>query len=157
MTLNTQAFGEIHINDEDILTFPEALPGFPDMKKFVVLFQEDAEGETDNFICFLQSIENEGLSFVLADVSGILPEYRPLALLEYAREAGEGFDQKNLIVYNILTVHDELVDSTANLKAPVVIDVSAKTGRQIFCQGDEYPIRARLFDLAEQKGGACQC
>jgi len=156
MTLKTQNFGEIQINQNDILHFPAGIPGFWDETDFVLLFQDqESEGE-ESIICFLQSTTNPELSFVLIDVSGFLPDYRPLALLEYAKDALD-FDQKNLAVYNILTVHDKLNDSTANLKAPIIIDITDKTGRQVLCGDDDFPIRANIFNLDTNKGGDCPC
>ncbi|MDR2166826.1 MAG: flagellar assembly protein FliW [Clostridiales bacterium] len=153
MKITTRNFGEIEINSEDIINFNEGLPGFPECKDFVVLFQEDEEiaqeGTPFNTICFLQSIDDGELSFVLVDMTAFLPEYRPLALVEYARENVGEFDPDALVVYNILTVYDELSDSTANLKAPIIIDFVQKKGRQIICQGDEYPIRAKIFEARD--------
>jgi len=156
MTLNTQTFGEIQINQDDILNFPEGIPGFWEEKDFVLLHTSEEGSEQEDAICFLQSTKNHDLSFVLIDVSGFLGDYRPLALLEYAKTAEE-FDQNNLLVYNILTVQDELSDSTANLKAPIIIDINKKTGFQVLCQDSDFPIRARLFDIVNQEGGDCQC
>ena len=163
MTLNTQLFGEIEINPDDIINFHEGLPGFAERTRFVALFQEAQEegegglGEVFDTICFLQSVDDAELSFVLIDTTPLLPEYRPLALLEYAKDAATGFDHKNLVVYNILTIHDEMSNSTANLKAPIVLDLLNKSGRQVIFKGDDnYPIRARIFD-APQKDGECSC
>jgi len=156
MTINTQNFGTVEINPKDILSFHEGLPGFSHAKNFVVLFQEDEEVEGESPICFLQSTDKEDLSFVLIDVSGLVLGYRAQALLEYARDAASGFDHENLAVYNIVTLRDELMDSTANLKAPIVIDIKSKTGRQVLYQGDDYPVRARLSDIMRGES-ACQC
>ncbi|MCL2168678.1 MAG: flagellar assembly protein FliW [Defluviitaleaceae bacterium] len=163
MTLNTQLFGTIEINPDDIISFHEGLPGFPLCTRFAVLFQEAHEeagesGEVFNTICFLQSVEDAELSFVLIDTTSLFPEYRPLALLEYAKDAQSGFDHKNFAVYNILTIHDDMANSTANLKAPIVLDLIDKLGRQVIFKDDEsYPIRARIFDAPPKKDGECAC
>jgi len=159
MTLKTQNFGEIQIRQEDIINFSEGIPGFWNAKDFVLLFQEQTQEQEGNesIICFLQSVTDEELSFVLIDISSFQPSYRPLALLEYAKTA-ENFDQKNLAVYNILTVHDNLNDSTANLKAPIIIDITENTGRQVLCADEDFPIRASILELTGQaKDGGCQC
>ena len=40
MRVNTRLFGEIEIADEKIITFPNGIIGFPDMKKFTMIYDE---------------------------------------------------------------------------------------------------------------------
>ena len=157
MNISTQNFGEIEINTDDIINFAEGLPGFPAARDFVILQQEDEEGNS-GFISFLQNVKDGDLCFVMVDMASFIPEYRPLVLVELAKEAQEGdstFDPDSTIIYNIATIYDELTDSTVNLKAPIVINVVQKTGHQFLC-GEDFPIRARLFepDSAPLAGGA---
>ncbi|MCL2575964.1 MAG: flagellar assembly protein FliW [Defluviitaleaceae bacterium] len=154
MKLTTQGFGEIEINTEDIISFGDGLPGFADDKRFVILLQEDDGGISP--IRFLQSVDNGDLSFVLVDMTAFLPEYRPLVLVELAKEQGDNFDPDNTMIYNIATIYEELMDSTVNLKAPIVVNLEQKIGRQFLC-GDDFPIRARLFDQSATKGCGCGC
>ena len=152
MNIKTENFGTITVNQEDVIKFANGIPGFPEATDFVILLQDDED--ENNPICFLQSVQSPELSFVIIDTAGFLPEYRPMALLEYAREAS-GFNQEDMAIFNIMTVHDELTDSTVNLKAPIIINTKNKTGRQVVCQNDEFPLRARLFDIAKDEGGDC--
>jgi len=149
MKITTQSFGEIEVSSEDIIRFNEGLPGFVDNKRFVILFPDQAETEELSALCFLQSVDDEDLSLVLVDMTAFLPEYRPFALVEYARENDGPLVPEDLAVYNIVTVRDILADSTVNLKAPVVVNFEKKSGKQVICQGDEYPIRAKLFNQPE--------
>jgi flagellar assembly factor FliW len=157
MKITTHSFGSIDINPEDIVQFTDGLPGFAGSKRFVILFPDQAEGEEISTICFLQSVDDEDLSLVMVDMTAFMPQYRPHALVEYARENDGPLAPDSLAVYNIVTVRDNLANSTVNLKAPVIIDLDKKIGKQIICQGDDYPIRAMLFNTEEDKagGGAC--
>jgi len=155
MKIVTQNFGEIEISNDDIINFNEGLPGFPDARGFVIMLQED-EDENPSPICFLQSADDEELCFVLTDMTAFLPEYLPLVLVELAKEQLGDFDPDNTIVYNITTINSELTDSTVNLKAPIVISLKKKTGRQFLCSED-FPIRAKLFGLQNKGGCGCNC
>lgn len=152
MTINTKNFGEIQINTEDTINFAEGLPGFHEDKRFLVLFQEP-EGDAPNPISFLQSIDNGELCFVLVDMSNFYPEYISSV---HPTVQGEGFDETT-IIYNIATVFEDMADTTVNLKAPVLIDYEKKQGKQIILQGDEFPIRVKLFQLTEESGRDEKC
>jgi len=156
MKLTTQNFGEIEINQEDIINFNDGLPGFVNAKGFVIMLQED-DNQDQSPICFLQSTDDGELCFVLVDMTVFLPEYVPLVLLELAKEDRENFDPDNTMVYNIATIYDELTESTVNLKAPIVVNLAQKSGRQFLCAGDDFPIRAKLFNPTQNCDCDCSC
>ena len=54
MKIETKIFGEIEIADDKIITFENGIIGFPDLKKFALL--HDEEKGTDAGIRFLQLI-----------------------------------------------------------------------------------------------------
>ena len=47
MKLTTRIFGEVEIDDNKIISFPNGIIGFPDLKKFVLMYDE--EKGTDTF------------------------------------------------------------------------------------------------------------
>ncbi|MCL2236105.1 MAG: flagellar assembly protein FliW [Defluviitaleaceae bacterium] len=146
MTISTSNFGEIEINPADIINFEEGLPGFAKATRFVVLFQEP-EGETPNPISFLQSVDDAELVFVLANMDDFYPDYAPMV---HPFVEKDGFDVNSTAIYNIATVFEDMTQTTVNLKGPVLIDYDKKRGKQIVCQGDEFPIRAILFGATEE-------
>jgi len=145
MNVETRNFGTIEVNDDDVLYFDEGLPGFPGDRRFVLL----TEGE--NPICYLQSVDNGDVAFVVADLVSIMPNYSPQVAEEHLGNIGE-CDDEDLLVLNICTVSTTMEDSTVNLKAPIVINVAAKKGKQVICSNEEYMINAPLFgdDDAEE-------
>ena len=44
MKLKTRVFGEIDIDDEKIITFENGIIGFPDLKRFTLIFNERKKG-----------------------------------------------------------------------------------------------------------------
>ena len=151
MKISTKNFGEITINPEDIINFEQGLPGFPGAKQFVVLFSGNEENEDEpDLLFYMQSINHTpDLSFVLVDMTLLLPEYRPEMLAQLEKDTDGGIDADTIAVYNIVTVYDDMSKSTVNLKAPVIIDITKKSGKQIICTSDEYPIRTLLFESNE--------
>ena len=49
MNIITRDFGEIEINEEDIITFTQPVIGFDDYKKFVILHDEDTRSKSHGF------------------------------------------------------------------------------------------------------------
>lgn len=43
MIIETKAFGQVEITDDKIITFPGGIIGFPDMKRFTLLHDEEKE------------------------------------------------------------------------------------------------------------------
>ena len=63
MQLKTVNFGEIEINEEDVIIFPEGIPGFEDSKKYVLIGNESNEA----VFFWLQSVDAPDLCFVVTD------------------------------------------------------------------------------------------
>ena len=54
MKLKTRVFGEIDIDDEKIITFENGIIGFPDLKRFTLIFNEEKKGG----ISWMQSLDD---------------------------------------------------------------------------------------------------
>jgi len=151
MKLETRNFGEINIDEKDIIAFEEGLPGFPESKRFVLL------SEPENSIAFLQSADDGALSFVLVDMVSMAVDYNPHVDVSVIENLGE-YDPDSFLIFNIATIHDDLSKSTVNLKAPVVINAASKKGKQVVCE-EEYSIKSLLFAEenpdAREGDGAC--
>ena len=83
MKINTRDYGEIDINEDDILTFVEPIFGFEEYKKFIFLIEEDFEGQ----IAWLQSVDEPELCFIVANPNMVNFEYTP-SIPEHIKEIG---------------------------------------------------------------------
>ena len=50
MKLTTRVFGEIDIEDEKIINFEDGIIGFPDLKRFALIFDEGRKGKAINWL-----------------------------------------------------------------------------------------------------------
>ena len=64
MTAKTRLFGTITIEDEKIIEFPDGIIGFPFMKKFALIRDEENE---DAAIMWLQSMEEPQFAMPVAE------------------------------------------------------------------------------------------
>ncbi|GHV42216.1 flagellar assembly factor FliW [Clostridia bacterium] len=142
MIIKTRHHGEAEISDDLIIDFANGLPGFDEDKRFVVINDEEL-----GMFKLLQSIDDSEVCFFIIDGPVVFPEYNPLVEIEEMTELGE-YEPNDFSIYNIVKIPADMKASTANLKAPIVINNNAKKGKQIVCTNEEYTLRHPLF--AEQ-------
>jgi flagellar assembly factor FliW len=124
--LESARLGPVEFEPEQVIRFPAGLPGFESEKDFLLL--ERAELRP---LFFLQSIVTPALCFLLLPAAALEPGYQlALGPDDYAAlEVGHGEEEGEVAVLAVLTVPDE-GSPTANLLAPVVIDLAARRGVQ---------------------------
>lgn len=145
MKIQTSQFGEIELTDDRVLTFTKGIPGFEEMKKYVLL---PADESSDSPFFFLQSIESAELSFFLVNPFSFFPEY-DIKLEEQLVERLELEEPTDAIVLSTVSITGDMKDATTNLKAPLVINNRKKLGMQIVLDNKTYQIKQRLFQTEQ--------
>ncbi|KOS66665.1 flagellar assembly protein FliW [Lysinibacillus contaminans] len=142
MKIATKFLGEVEILNEDVLTFPEGIPGFSEVTKFVLLPLDQ-----DLPLALLQATENAELGFVVAYPFVFKADY----VFDLSMEDNEVLvaeREEDLVTYAIVTLKEKLSDSTMNLLAPVVINMKKKVGKQLVLSDIKaYPLRFSLSAL----------
>lgn len=136
MQLNTKHFGLIEYQEDEIITFPEGIPGLGEGQRFLLL--SDAP---DDLFCWLQSVEDEELALVLVDVPQIKPDYDPQIDRDILKEMGE-----SLLCYNVAVVPDDIQQMRVNLKAPILINNDTRMGMQAISGNEEHGVRHYIFE-----------
>lgn len=149
MKINTVQFGEVEIREDDIITFPKGIIGFPDYKKYVLL-NADESGESP--FLFLQSVEEAQLDFLLLNVFKHYPQY-DFEMNDALVAEVELDGPEDAFVCTIITVRDTLTNATTNLKAPVVINQKKKIGVQFVLDNKRYAIKHPITEGLLQKTG----
>jgi len=147
MELVTKHFGSLVVSENEMITFDLGLPGFPNDKRFIIIFDESA----DNKIYWLQSMDDGAVAFALIDSFEVLPEYDPLIDESQIEEIGL-LDIENLLVFNVIIIGESLSDSFVNLKAPIIINNQSKQGKQIVVCNEGYYINHGLQECIESEG-----
>jgi flagellar assembly factor FliW len=140
MKLITKNFGEIEIDEEKIIHFPEGILGFEEEKKFVVINDEDEESPFG----WLQAIENPELTFVIINPFFVYPNY-DITIPETAQKKLEIQDKKDLIIYSIVVVPKDIEKMTANLIGPIIINTKKMIGKQVILDDDRYSTKHYIF------------
>ncbi len=139
MKIQSTRFGVLEVGEEQIISFPQGIPGFPEEKMFVYL-----PHEADSPFSFLQSATEANLTFLLADPFAFYPDYEFILEDEIAKELDLSPESPPQ-VFLIATVKGKLTDMTVNLLAPLVINQFKRKGRQVILDKPEYVIWQKLF------------
>ncbi|MGG3507696.1 flagellar assembly protein FliW [Paenibacillus lautus] len=144
MIVNTKRFGQIEIDNNQMIIFESPILGFGDLKKYVLLQSEEKKSPFE----FLQSAENQDLSFIVTDPFAFFPQYE-FQLEPHWIETLAVTDESDIMVMVIVTVRSA-DDISCNLKAPVVINKSNNSAAQVVLDHGGYTTQQPLF--REKKG-----
>lgn len=139
MKINTKYHGEKEMEEQEMIIFPQAIPGFPDEKKFIVLSLDD-EGD----FLVLQSVSNSQLAFIMTNPFSFFKEY-DFTLENHVVDLLEIESEKEILVFTILTVQDPFDQTTANLQAPIVVNNKKKIAKQVILNHPDYHTKHLLF------------
>ncbi|ARC85335.1 fliW family protein [Clostridium argentinense CDC 2741] len=138
MELNSKHHGVVNYSEEDIIFFKNGLPGFEDLKKFIVFPLKD----NDNF-SIIHSIE-EDLGIILISPFMVKEDYE-FKLEENILEELKIKEPNEVMVYTTVTLNSNIEKITTNLKAPIVINRFSKLGKQIIIDNESYKIKEPIF------------
>ncbi len=142
MLITTRDFGKLEINEEEILEFVDPIFGFEDLKKYVLLSDDEAGAG----LLWLQSLEDEDTCFILLDPHEVGLEYEP----EIPEAAIKELQLNDTFAVRLIAVvPEDFKNTTVNLKSPVLINMEKKLAGQIILDAD-YPLRMRLFEEESQ-------
>ncbi|QUH24925.1 flagellar assembly protein FliW [Serpentinicella alkaliphila] len=141
MLINSKHFGEIEIEKEKILKFVDGIPGLNNLTEYVILDNEDA----DIPFKWLQSVEDEDVTFVILNPFIFKPDY-DFVINDSTITRLEIENEKDIIVYSIVVVPEDITKMTANLAAPIIINSMNKKAKQVILEGDKYSIKHYIMD-----------
>lgn len=146
MKAATRLFGEIEIDESKIITFEDGIIGFPDMKKFTLIFDEEKEDRPS--ISWLQSMDEPEIAFPVMDPLFVCETYNPSVEEELLKNLGT-IKEDNLYVLVTVTVPQNIKELAVNLKAPIVINTDTRKASQIIVE-DDLPVRYRIYEILEE-------
>jgi flagellar assembly factor FliW len=125
-------FKDLVYSKEDIITFPSGVPGFEKNKTFV-LVQIPDYSPFEWLVC----VDGSCLRFAIINPLMFLPDYTPAMNKEHLEDLAIE-KPEDILLYCIVTIAVNPVQSTANLVGPVVINKTKRLGKQIIFDDDRY-------------------
>ncbi len=147
MLVNTRIFGEIDIDEAKIITMENGIIGFPDLKKFALVYDEEKKGESS--ISWLQSLDEGAFAIPVMNPTVVKEDYNPFVEEELLKPLGT-VTPENLCVLVSVKVPQDITKMSVNLKAPFVVNVDTRIGVQLIVE-DDYPVRYEIYDLLRNK------
>ena len=145
MEIMTRDFGKIEIDRSDIIFFKSGLPGFEELEEFILLpFAEESP-----FI-IMQSVENPDIAFVTVEPGNLISDYE-FEISDKVEKSLKIESVSSLLILNIITLKDNIENSTANLSAPIIINLEEKLGRQVILDDQRYNVRFKIFAAQEEE------
>lgn len=139
--IKTRPFGEIEINEQQIIDFPDGIPGFDDVKKFILLDANDEKSP----LKWLQAYDEPQLAFVIIRPVDFMREYELVVSMSDLDAVGAD-SAEHLIVFAIVTIPSNPAEMTANLQGPVIINPEKRLGRQAISLSDRYSVRHKILE-----------
>ena len=152
MKVNTRIFGEVDIEEEKLITFPNGIIGFPDLKKFALIYDEEKGVHAG--IRWLQSMEEEGFALPVMDPLAVCADYNPEVEDSLLSELGE-IGEEDLLVLVTVTVPSDIQKMSVNLRGPIVINTRTRKACQVIVEGETYAVKYPIYDILQAgKAGA---
>ncbi len=135
MKLKTTNFGNLELDPDAILLFPDGLIGFETFRHWVLLPESD-----DDAVGWLQSLNDPGLAFSVITPHRFVPKYQ----LKIGKEQLGSLpwtSSDESILLALVSNHDGQL--TVNLKSPIIVNLHRGLGRQVIV-ADDQPIQYAL-------------
>lgn len=139
MKLNTRLYGTREYDETDIINFKQGLPGFRDLKKFIIFSIDE-----NNVFSMLHSIENPEIGLIVISPFKAMKEYE-FNLEEYFIKKLEVQSEEDIIVLTTVCMESKTKKLTTNLKAPIIINIKQKIGEQLILDNVKYSIKYPLL------------
>jgi flagellar assembly factor FliW len=142
MKITTTRFGAVTIEDADVLTFVDGLIGMEDCRRWVLL--ADAQNTA---LGWLQSLDRPDVALGVVSPRRFVADYQ----VRVARREIQPLGLQNPADAQILAIVSHSENGLAlNLKAPLVIHVAERLGRQIVAR-DDHAIQHRLQSTSRRR------
>lgn len=139
-TFESEHFGRIQAEEQQIVQFPAGMPGFDELREFTVLQHPEEPA-----LYFLQSLERRELCFLAMPVRALRPDYELAIEQDDLETLGarqrDGHDVRALAVLSLAAGEEP----TANLKAPVIIHDGTRRAVQAIRPDTRYSCREPLL------------
>ena len=140
MNISTTRFGNVNIDEGDVLTFIDGLIGMEQCRRWVLL--ADAQNSA---LGWMQSLDRPDVALAVVSPRRFVPDYRVHAARRDVQPLGFDNQDDAQVLVIVSQANDSLI---LNLKAPLVICLEQRLGRQVVAR-DDHAVQHRL-QLAPQ-------
>jgi flagellar assembly factor FliW len=145
MQVQTTRFGSIQVSEGDIVTFNEGLLGFSELRRFVLL-----DDPNDEIFAWLQSCEKPAIAFPILEPELFSDKFGPTITKGDLQAIGLT-GKEGMRLFTIITIPEDPTQMTANLKAPIAVNISSRLAKQVVVQENDYQIKFPIFTELQKR------
>ena len=139
MKFISKVHGEIQYEEKNIVTFNKGIPGFNELKKFILLDLEEYEP-----FKLLQSLEDDEIALIVTSPYEFFNQYE-IKLSEETIKNLEIESAEQVMILTTVTLNSDVKKITTNLQGPIVINTSNNFGEQIILDNSKYKVKSPLL------------
>ena len=143
MKHTSRLFGEFQYTEDQVITFPAGLLGFPESRHYVL----KANAQTAP-VCWLLAVEDGGPELALIDPELVAPEFslKDIPLDSQLLEKLRCRNPEDLLRYAIVTLPENIKQMSMNLRTPIFIDPLTRRGIEYPKPGlEKKPVRCLIY------------
>ncbi len=140
MKVETDRFGDFELDEKNKIMFPLGLPGFEELKEFIVLKILETRP-----IYWLQSIENKYISLPVIIPFEIYGDYS----IEVKDEEMDDLSiesENDILVLNVVVIPENITEMTVNMAAPIIINAKRGIGKQVLVDAEDFLVRQPVYE-----------
>lgn len=145
MKIKSSRLGDFEIEENQIVSFADGIPGYENDKSFVIIPVTD-----ESPFYYMQAVNNPELCLVVNIPFVFFPDFE----VDLPDDVTEGLGIKNdesLAIYTVVTIPENFKESTANLLAPIIVNGANRQGIQYVPAKSKYSIKHRIFPEPTKK------
>ena len=135
--IQSARFGELSVASDAIIEFPTGMIGFPKQHRFVMLDHKPP-------FAWLHSTEDPNLAFVVIDGARLLSHFD--FKVPFGDKDIDLKEDDEFAILIVVTVRPDPKLTTANVKAPLFVNLRTRKGIQIIYDDQKFPTRFALWE-----------
>ena len=139
MKFISKVHGEMQYKENNIITFNKGIPGFNELKKFILLDLQEYEP-----FKLLQSLEDDEISLIVTSPYEFFRDYE-IKLGEETIKNLKIESTEQVMILTTVTLNSDVKKITTNLQGPIVINTSINFGEQIVLDNSKYKVKSPLM------------
>lgn len=139
MKFISKVHGEMEYEENNIIRFNKGIPGFNELRKFILIDLQEYEP-----FKLLQSLEDNEISLIVTSPYEFFKEYE-IKLSEETIKSLKIDSPEQVMILTTVTLNSDVKKITTNLQGPIVINTSNNFGEQIIVDNSKYKVKCPLI------------
>ncbi|MBQ7193913.1 MAG: flagellar assembly protein FliW [Synergistaceae bacterium] len=137
--IETSRFGTVSYSEQEILFFPRGIPAFESKHEWILA------GTDDSAVKWLQSLDDGDLALPVTSPDAVQSDYNARIPEDELHLIGS-VNPQDLALLIVVSIPDSAPwNMTANLRAPILINLKTHKAVQVIALNEDYPIRHMVF------------